>query len=253
MRTPHLVLLFLVGCGSVPESAPNAARTRTASPEVDLDGLADPVDSGLPESEAWDPTSRAFSACVTEADCDPGSACTTVQGYGGAYCAPACEPGGDGDECDSEGVLGVDTFCSTAGRCVRACGEPDSCPDALDCQDAAAFPAPVCAGEVAGVAGYYGTCTHPMTDGPDCPESSSCFGGALIGVEDGVCLPWCDDGTCEPVPETAVGVSPVCYDVGLEHPVCALICSPGSSTCPPAQECTDLGGLGLCVPEGASF
>ncbi len=266
---PHLLLcLAVLGCAA--EAPPAKSTLRIAgsgggAADVESDGLeAEDDDDGGggggdegPDADSWDTLARAYQSCVTEADCDAGSACTEVQGYGAAYCAPACDPAGDGSECDPDGALGAETFCSDAGRCVRACADDegtDTCPDALACQEADAFPSPVCAGEEAGSAGYYGTCTHPMIEGPDCPESSSCFGGALIGVETGVCLPWCDDGLCEPVPDSAVGVSPFCYDVGLEHPVCALICSPDGSTCPSGQACTLVtSSLGLCIPEGASF
>lgn len=264
---PLTPLLFLLLAGACAE--PRADRS-TPAQRADSDGLSDggdtETDGGedgggtgedtLPDDQ-WDAFSRAYQTCVTEADCDAGSACTEVSGYGTAYCAPACDPEGDASECDPEGLLGAETWCSSSGRCVRACEDDtgtDTCPEDLACQDDEGWPAPVCAGEEAGKAGYYGTCTHPMVEGIDCPPESSCFGGDIIGVETGVCLPWCDDGLCEPVPDSVSGVSPVCYDVGLDHPVCALICVPDSSTCPEGQACSQVSSsLGLCIPEGASF
>ena len=55
-----------------------------------------------------------------------------------------------------------------------------------------------------------------------------------------------------PVPD-GVTAAPLCYDVGLEHPVCALICIPDSSVCPDSQSCLDLGSIGLCAPEGTEL
>ena len=96
----------------------------------------------------------------------------------------------------------------------------------------------------------YGTCSHPNVEGTDCPLGSSCFGGDYVGTDRGVCLPWCDDGSCPMAPEDTVGVSPICYDVGLDHPVCPLLCI-DEAQCPEGQECLDLGFTGLCAPEGA--
>lgn len=245
-------------------------------PEVDADPQSDAARTALPDD--WDngtgPSSSyvgpAYEPCVTEAECDPGSACTTLSGFTGHYCAPACDPAGTGFECQVEG-LDFDTTCQANGRCARTCAEDhvatntdegpdrspaDDCPEGLECQqtDEAEFH---CSGEPSGQAGFYGICGHPNVDGTDCPAESTCFGGSYIGIEDlGICLPWCDDNTCEPPPEGTSGATPYCYEAGLDHPVCLLLCAPGGdSICPQGQECLDLGygGLGLCAPDGTEL
>ncbi len=222
--------------------------TTTSAGGVTPDALAQ-VDTGEAIGSGYSFSDRAYEVCVSDASCDAGASCRAVPGHATSYCAPPCDPDGDGSECGVDDVAGV---CTTAGWCARSCGDPDTCPDDLACADVDAL-GPVCAGEELGTAGYYGTCTHPQLDGPDCPPSSSCYGGDLLGIEDGVCLPWCDDNVCQPVPEDTQGVTPICYDVGLDHPVCALLCRPDDSTCPTGQECRDLGFTGLCIPEGSSL
>ena len=95
-----------------------------------------------------------------------------------------------------------------------------------------------------------------MTAGPDCPPESECFGGSLLGIDNGLCLPWCDTGECPEVPDGLADVSPLCFDTtdfGFDHPLCVLLCQPASAICPEGQECLDYGGFGLCAPEGFSF
>lgn len=223
-----------------------------AAPAAWVPPVADAVDTGAAPPVGAAP--RDYASCLAESDCAPGQACTSVPGFVGRYCADACDPSLPAEAaaaaCDAPGAPGA--VCLETGRCARTCGDPDSCAPGLDCQVLEGGAA-VCAGDEAGGAGFFGTCTHPNEDGPDCPPASSCFGGSLIGVEDGVCLPWCDDGTCPPAPDDTEGTAGLCYDVGLDHPVCALVCSPGASVCPGGQVCLDLGFIGLCAPEGADF
>jgi len=239
---------------------------------VDDDDAASDDDDAIDDDDAVQPYSGpAYRPCVTEAQCDPGSACATVPGYGGSYCAPACDPRGDGDECALEG-LEFGTSCLDTGRCARHCGDDEepvppeadipppgeapACPADMTCR--AVGESDLCAGIVAGIAGYYGLCSHPNVDGPDCPAASSCFGGNLIGSDSGVCLPWCDSGSCPDAAGTS-NTTPYCYDVtakvDLDHPVCALLCYPGDETsiCPTDQICFDIGfgGIGLCSPPDA--
>jgi len=189
----------------------------------------------------------AYEPCVSDAQCGPGSACDRVPGYAGSFCSPPCDIDGDGAECDLDGTLAFDTTCLDNGRCARFC--EDSCPETLDCQDVE--DQELCAGEPFGGAGPYGTCSHPNVEGTDCPPESSCFGGDYVGTDSGVCLPWCDDGSCPGAPEGTRNVSTLCYDVGLDHPMCLLLCTVGDSDCPEGQGCLDLGIAGLCAPEGA--
>jgi hypothetical protein len=235
------VLFFLGACD--PSSEPEG-DSATGTDAVDS---AAQRDSGLQVSY----NGPAYEPCVSDAQCGPGSECTTVPGYAGHYCGLPCDPGGDAAECDLDGTLDFGTVCLETGRCARECGEPTNCPETLDCQQVEADTLGLCAGESYGGAGFYGICTHPNVEGTDCPEESSCFGGDYIGIDDGICLPWCDDYTCPEPPADSDGTSPICYDIGLDHPMCILLCIPGSSECPRAQECLDLGGFGLCVPEGA--
>lgn len=250
--------LFVAGCVTDEPSPPPTTNDDDATDDDDTSN--DPYDG------------PAYEPCVSEAQCDPGSACTTIQGYGGRYCSPACDPTGDGLECALRG-LEFDTMCLDTGRCARHCadGEPAIAPDdeVPAPADAPACPAEMtcravdgddlCAGVIAGVAGYYGLCTHPNIDGPECPTASSCFGGNLVGSESGVCLPWCDSGSCPDAAGTA-NTTPLCYDVtdkvDIDHPICALLCTPGdaSSICPTGQVCFDigLGDLGLCSPPDAT-
>ncbi len=212
-------------------------------------------------------TGPDFQPCISQAQCEPGSACTPVTGHATAYCAPPCDPAGDGSECLPEGA-DFSAICLSTGRCAMDCPEEDiaqedeesgelipaatdTCPESLACMESEAAALPVCAGPRAGGAGFYGICTHPNVEGSDCPESSSCFGGSYLGLDEvGVCLPWCDDGSCPAVPE-GVTASPLCYDVGLDHPVCALLCSVSDGICPEDQYCYDFGFTGLCVPDGS--
>jgi len=214
-----------------------------------------------------------YQACVTDAQCEPGSGCLTVPGHMESYCAPPCDPTGDGAECDLTGTgdMGFPTTCLRTGRCAQACAEDavaapgsdgislvrdpdDACPDGLECTQVEATDgtAPLCAGPQAGGSGYYGICSHPNVDGGDCPEQTSCFGGSYIGLDIGICLPWCDDGSC-PASPAGVSAAPLCYDAGLEHPVCALICIFDSSSCPDGQFCQSVGSVGLCIPDGAEL
>jgi hypothetical protein len=239
-----LILLAMLACGG---------------PSVSSDGLRPMAlaDTGDQPTAQITGSSTAYSPCVTDASCDPGEACTTVPGFASPYCAPACDPesapAAQLQACDR--LEGVATTCLSTGRCARECGDPDSCPDALACQPEASV-GPVCAGEELGQAGFYGTCTHPMTEGPDCPAESSCFGGSLLGIDNGVCLPWCDSGACPEIPEDVRGATPLCYDVrsyGFDHPMCVLLCVPASAECPDGQTCLDYGGVGICAPEGFHF
>ncbi|MCB9765950.1 MAG: hypothetical protein H6739_39615 [Alphaproteobacteria bacterium] len=235
---------------------PLLALVLACTPASEPDPDPDPVVDTAPADDGYLPwMGSAYVPCVSDAECDAGAACTTVPGFGGLYCAPPCDPLEPADPaCDLDGALPFETQCMTNGRCARACGEPDSCPEALDC-----MPEPpedglsLCAGEPYGSAGFYGTCSHPNVDGTDCPEASSCFGGDYLGIDEGACLPWCDDGSCPPPPAGTSGVTTICYDVGLDHPSCALLCVPDDSTCPIGQTCFDLGFTGLCAPEGASY
>ncbi len=242
-------VLLLAGCDPVsePQGDPPAADDPTAEAPTPYDG-------------------PAYRACVTDAQCDAGSACTTVPGYAGRFCSPACDPAGEGEEC---GLIELPfaTSCLSTGRCGRACGasefpgsasqEGDEdyalCPGSVSCQ--AVDGERLCAGEAFGQAGFYGSCTHPLVDGSDCPPESSCVGGAVIGTGDlGICLPWCDDGSCPAPPAGAFNTSTICYDILLDHPMCALLCDFTSdlTTCPDAgQECQEFYGYGICAPPGA--
>jgi hypothetical protein len=259
-RTSTLLLLLAsaaVGCAVEPDPPPEVD-------DDDDDAIDDAAYSG-----------PAYRPCVTEAQCDPGSACTVIPGYGGRFCSPACDPFGLGDECALEG-LPFDVMCLDTARCARHCADgeepilpdddpPDDprteddprCPAEMTCRDV--DESNLCAGLVAGIAGYYGLCSHPNVDGPDCPPASSCFGGQLVGSDSGICLPWCDDGTC-PDAVGAQNATPLCYDlsgkVDIDHPICALLCTPGDETsiCPNGQVCLDIGfgGFGLCSPPDAT-
>ena len=239
---------------------------------VGCEPVADPDDE--PATEAATPAAEeptpydgpAYRACVTDAQCDPGNACATVPGYAGRFCAPACDPSGDGEEC-ALFDLPFETMCLETGRCGRTCGSSEfpgsagqegdedytRCPGSVSCQ--AVDGERVCAGEAFGQSGFYGTCSHPLAEGSDCPPESSCVGGAVIGTGDvGICLPWCDDGSCPVPPAQAFNTSTICYDILLEHPMCALLCDHTSelTTCPDeGQECQEFYGYGICAPPGA--
>lgn len=256
----HLLLPLLLACGG----SLLACGGATTDPTTDS-GTG--TDAGTTEQSYTGPD---YQPCVGDAQCEAGSACIPVPGHATTYCAPPCDPAGDGLDCAvGEGLeLGFEVTCLDVGRCARTCAEADvaaegeepgslirapgdDCPQDLECvssQDAF-----LCAGPDSGTAGPYGLCTHPQADGPDCPELHSCYGGSLIGLDVGVCLPWCDTGECPDVPEGTIA-SPVCYDIGLEHPVCALLCLPDSSICPDGQECLGItSSIGLCLPEGSQL
>lgn len=226
--------LLLLACATSTESA-----STDPAPVPVLDTQVELQDTG-PDVSYNGP---AYEPCVSDAQCGPGSACTYVPGYAGQYCAPPCDQPQD---CDLDGTLTFETVCLDNGRCARAC--EDSCPEELTCQSVGELE--LCAGEPFGQAGMYGTCSHPNVDGTDCPLESSCFGGDYVGTEQGVCLPWCDDGGCPAAPDDTEGVTPICYDVGLDHPVCPLLCV-ADAHCPEGQTCLDLGFAGICAPEGA--
>lgn len=236
------VLTLLAACGDEPE---HMDWPPPAQPGLVDSGAAD---TSPPESYAG----PSYQACVSAAQCDAGSDCTHVPGFAGTYCSPPCDAAGGGLECALNGTLDFDTVCLEHGRCARTCGDPDSCEASLECQHYESEALDLCAGEPFGAAGFYGVCTHPNVDGADCPEESSCFGGDYIGIDDGICLPWCDDSTCPTPPDDSSATSPLCYDIGYEHPLCVLLCVPDSSVCPSGQDCLDLGGFGLCVPPGAT-
>ena len=255
----HLLLaLFLLACDGAEAPVAWSPPLPSATPEEDggqstgsATDTAGPQDTG---AACYPLGAQAYQACVADSQCDPGSACTTVEGFSGKYCSPACDPAGDGSECDPDGTVGEATYCLQSGRCARACGEPDTCPEEMGCQTLDELDgAGVCAGPPSGTSGYYGICSHPNVDGPDCPSESTCFGGDYIGIDDGVCLPWCDDGSCASPPDETEGVSPYCYDAGLDHPICVLFCDPETSTCPSDQYCMSVYGVGLCVPEGTEL
>lgn len=249
-----LALLTVVGC----------------DPDVALDGDPGATDEPATDEPATEeePTpydGPAYRSCVSDAQCRAGDACTTVPGYSGRFCAPACDPVGDGAECELLG-LPFDTMCLESGRCARSCGSselPGSinqegdedytlCPSTVGCQNVEGTR--MCAGDTFGQAGLYGTCAHPLADGTDCPEMTTCVGGAVIGTDElGICLPWCDDGSCPTPPSDAFNTTTICYDIFLEHPMCALLCdfSDPLTTCPLGQECQEFFGYGLCAPPGA--
>ncbi len=258
----RLATLWVLLASACAAPASDAPVVDPATPDDDDSATPDDDDDATAAAiAAYD--GPAYTPCVTDAQCDPGSACTTIPGYGGSYCSPPCDEDAD---CALEG-LPWGTSCLPSGRCARACAEgeqvvpdrqdgpkegslpEDACPDPLTCRDVDG--AALCAGLPAGQAGYYGTCSHPMIEGTDCPPVSACYGGAFIGTEDaGVCLPHCDDGLC-PAPADATSVTTLCYDIGFDHPVCALLCTPGVSECPWGQFCFDVGFTGNCAPEGA--
>jgi hypothetical protein len=247
-------LLAALTGGCAPESDPSEAPIDEPASEAPVDEEPTPYDG------------PAYRACVSDAQCRAGDACTTVPGYAGSFCAPACDPGGDGSECALED-LPFGTRCLESGRCARGChsselpgsvnpdGDEDYrlCPSTVGCQNVDGER--LCAGETFGQAGYYGTCTHPLMDGTDCPPASTCVGGAVIGTGDvGICLPWCDDGSCPPPPGQAFNTTTICYDILLDHPMCGLLCDTTSdlTTCPDSgQECQEFYGYGLCAPPGA--
>jgi hypothetical protein len=253
-----------VGCGRAsPGAGMGEAAPAPAAPTGDSGAAGD---GGQAASSYAGPD---YGACVSDAQCEPGSWCTPVPGHAQSYCAPPCDPAGDGADCGDPAALGFQPVCLENGRCAQGCDEGalaaeaqdgnlvaaagDACPTGLECVLAAVdedTEQPLCAGAKGGGSGFYGLCTHPNVDGSDCPDASSCFGGSYLGIEDGVCLPWCDDGSCAPVPD-GVTASPLCYDVGLEHPMCVLLCVPDDSVCPDAQFCYDFGSVGICVPDGS--
>lgn len=237
-----MLLLLTLACDPVESYSPVFLE----QPQPDA-----PVDTDWPVSY----NGPAYEPCVSDAQCGPGSACDRVPGFAGSYCALPCEADGDGLECDLDGTLTFDTTCLSNGRCARLCeGESDdtagdSCPDTLACQAFGGME--LCAGEPFGTSGNYGTCSHPNVSGTDCPPESSCFGGDYVGTDSGVCLPWCDLDACPTPPDGTSNVTPICYDVGFEHPLCPLLCTVGNSSCPEGQECLDLGFAGICAPEGS--
>ena len=252
-----MVLLLTILACDVPASEGMASAAWSPGPGAAFDG--DDSGGGGAQGDTGDAAcypfgTQAYQTCTTEAECDPGSACTTVPGYDGAYCAPPCDPEGDASECDPDGAFDVDLYCTSAGRCARGCGEPDTCPEDLDCQEVGELgDAAVCAGGLSGTSGNYGLCSHPNEAGTDCPPETSCFGGDFIGIDSGVCLPWCDDGSCPTAPDGTELVTPYCYEAGLDHPVCFLLCNEGA-TCPEAQECLAItDSIGLCAPEGTEI
>jgi len=246
MMRAVLLFLAMMACGGLGDA------------EVS-DGVAPSaiVDSGSAAAPPPAPLQAAYTACVTDASCGAGEACTTVPGYATPYCAPACDPDASAEaQAQTCGVVeGIDAFCTPSGRCARTCGEPDTCPDDLACQRTDTM-GRVCAGEEMGSAGPYGTCTHPLEAGPDCPTETDCFGGSLLGIENGICLPWCDSGDCPEAPDELEGVTPLCFDTteyGFEHPLCVLLCVPSAAVCPSGQECLDYGGFGICAPDGLTL
>jgi hypothetical protein len=240
------MILLLLACSGDPESPTETADSSTDTQVQDTQVY----DTGPPVSY----NGPAYEPCVSDAQCGPGSACDQVPGFAGSYCAPPCDGDGDGSECDLDGTLGIETLCLDNGRCAQVCSDdPTVCPTTLECQELNSLDESLCAGEPFGQAGPYGTCTHPNVAGTDCPPESDCFGGDYIGVDEGSCLPWCDDGSCPGAPDGVEGASPLCYDAGLEHPVCVLLCTPDESICPDGQECLNLySNVGLCVPEGGT-
>ncbi len=273
-----LLILLLFGCSAEPanepaEPTPGADDDDSAPTDDDDDsssvGIDDDDSADDDDATPADYSGPAYASCVSEAQCDPGSACAAVPGYGDPFCSPPCDPAGDGGECALRG-RDHDAVCLPSGRCARACHasedviaedrgfpkgaefrDPAACPDPLTCRAVDGVEPPLCAGDRAGGAGFYGTCRHPNVDGPDCPDQSSCYGGELIGVDEGICLPWCPDGLC-PAPSNASQVTTLCYDIGFDYPVCALLCQPGQSECPFDQECFDAGFIGICAPIGAT-
>jgi len=265
---PLLSVLFLACSPGEPDTSKlrSATPEETAAPAVDSvggddgddgDGAdggdnGDSADTAASVAESY--VGPSYGACVTDAECAPGDACTTVRGYAGLYCAPPCDPTGDGAECDLGG-LDFDTTCTDIGRCAQLCGD-DDCPSGLECQELEDEDVAVCAGEEAGGAGNYGTCSHPQAEGSDCPDDSACFGGDLFGSDDGLCLPWCPDGVCPLAPD-GVNALPLCYDIGLGAPSCALICDPGADednqVCPEGQFCFDASYIGICLPGDADL
>ncbi len=244
-----LTLLFATAC-VVDEPVPDPV----ADDDDDDAAPADDDDDDATEAPPADYDGPAYTECVTDAQCDPGSACTTVPGHGGLYCAPPCDPDGDGSECALQGKA-YETMCLDNGRCARACLDNDPCPDTVGCFEVVEYETELCAGEEAGGAGYYGVCSHPNIPGPDCPPETECLGGSFVGTDEaGICLPWCDDGSCPTPPAGTENVSTLCYDIGFEHPLCALLCTPGASVCPVLEFCLDTGfGVGVCAPDGAEI
>ncbi len=237
-------MTFLLALACTPEEPLSKAPPPAVHDSQARDSAVD--DSDPPFSYAG----PAYEPCVSDAQCGAGSDCTTVPGFAGAYCAPPCDPSDYSGECDLDGSYGQ-TTCLDNGRCARLCAEdPEVCPSTLECAEV--DQTWLCAGEPFGQAGMYGTCSHPNVEGVDCPPESSCFGGEYINHDSGICLPWCDDGTCPTPPEGLESASPLCYEAGLEHPVCVLLCTPGVAVCPDEQECLDLGFTGICAPIGAT-
>ncbi|GEM_PF-1424957 len=262
------MLFLLLACDPQPADGPAPEGTTSGVDNAGPEGEDAPEqqDTDVPESgtedeggERFEPPDTgdeavsyagpSYAPCTNDAECAPGDACTTVSGYAGQYCAPPCDPAGDGDECQLEG-LPFDTECLDNARCAQVCDGTDDggCHEDLSC--AGYEDLELCVGEAAGTSGLYGTCNHPNTSGPDCPEGTTCFGGDYLSVDAGVCLPYCEDYTC-PDPEGNVDGSPYCYDIGLDYPVCFLFCTPDATTCPDTQECFDTGyGVGICAPPG---
>ncbi|MCB9780179.1 MAG: hypothetical protein H6742_16550 [Alphaproteobacteria bacterium] len=287
-----LALTMLLACGDKPADSgtdgsddavvDSGGATGADGGDTDAGTATDGGDTDGGDTDGGDDLAESYvgpdyAPCISDGQCEPGSACTEVPGHATRYCAPPCTPGGDGSECDltDGGDMGFDTVCLSNGRCARTCSEDqvasegdspgvlvpadgDECPSTLECRatgddgddGGSGF---LCAGPDRGSSGPYGMCTHPQMDGPDCPDQHSCYGGGYIGLDVGVCLPWCDTGACPTVPD-GTSASPLCYDIGLDHPVCALICIPGASTCPVEQECVTIySSIGLCLPEGAEI
>jgi len=252
-----LLAVLLIGCS-----------TPSVAPAPDDDDSAEPTPTPEPTPEPT-PVPVAYAGpsylpCVTDAQCDPGDACTSLPGFSGDYCAPACDPAGDGAECDRF-ELPFATSCMPNGRCGRACGadevlgEPSQegaddyalCPASVYCQEV--DEQPMCAGDSFGQAGNYGVCYHPFLDGPDCPQGTQCLGGDLVGLDDvGLCLPECPAQTCPAPPSYTVNATPICYDVGYEVPLCALLCQASleDTVCPDGTVCNEFFGFGICSPEG---
>lgn len=242
------------------------------------------------------------AACRSHADCRPGSWCfaetATYGGFPGGMCTQFCLRDGDcanggacvvscgnqdgrqGNDCDDDGVPGLDE--DAQGLCMQACSpvEPRDCQrTGYTCRELGHIPerrahacGPDCAEEGGGCttpgwtcdpsggvvwgAGYgIGRCQPPFQAsqlGAACSLSSGCAGGfcideAFSGYPGGMCVEECLGGPGSP--DSCPGGA-ICAAGPGEPSICLRTCVEGTDDCREGLGCQEmLGVFWVCMPD----
>lgn len=214
------------------------------------------------------PDHAAGKSCQADKDCGTGTCLTALQGaFGGGameapggYCSAACMTNadcGEGGAC-SGAFAGFGGVGATLGRCLKSCGSDAECREGYRCVNALGMQVtdPSTPDPTGGLLGASGCEPLPATDkladgivGKKCTDAADCGGGrcetvvGMMAYPDGYCT-----GAC--LKDSDCGATASCTLPLSGAGTCYLTCG-SDSDCREGYRCRSNGGVMQCVPGAA--